>query len=171
MFKLCTFFCRCFRYFLCTCCFILASQNEPTCDKNRSFFRCFLSMFFWCIFGAILVPKCSKIESFNLALLGHFGALAPQGRLRGPQGSKRPTGGQKYNPSAPDSPNDQRTRKKAQHQPTPTNSRPTPNNSAATPSNSRPTPDQLRSIPINSYPLRCLAFCPKLREGGIFQRR
>ena len=38
-------------------------------------------------FGAILVPKCSNIESLTFALLGHFGALAPQGRPRGPRGS------------------------------------------------------------------------------------
>ena len=87
-----------------------------------------------------------------------------------PHWSKRPTGGQKYNRSAPDSPNDQRTRKKAQHQPAPTNCRPTSTNSDQLGCNSDQSPTNFRPIPINSYPLRCLAFCPKLREGGIFQR-
>ena len=38
-------------------------------------------------FGAILVPKCSKMESLNSPLLGHFGTLAPQWGLRAPLGT------------------------------------------------------------------------------------
>ena len=60
---------------------------SPNVINTFPFFRCFFSMIVWCIFGAILVPKCSKMESLTSPLFSHFGTLAPQWGLRGPLGA------------------------------------------------------------------------------------
>ena len=90
--KISCVFCGCFTHFWHHFWFILVSQNQPKCDKHRSFFSLFFKCVFvdacWCHFGAKMLqnrlPQFIPFRSFwGFGATGasqrppgfHFGAL------------------------------------------------------------------------------------------------
>ena len=81
------FLCCLFMLFWLHCCSMLGRQTcTPKWSNRINTFMCFKHVFLMHV-GAMLVPKCSKMESPTSPLFGHFGILAPQWGLRGPLGT------------------------------------------------------------------------------------